>query len=201
MRKINSNYENPLDNILINIADNLCPIAYNYKFTPNILTTISLIFCGISALLLLNSYYFIAALFFLISYYFDCMDGHFARKYNMVTKFGDYYDHVADITKILLILYIFYIIDSKKFFITIPFVILFLTALDNSICESYGFNFIFGIVSSYLVSKINFGLELAILNNLIPYFDERLFIIASRSSIISFDTLISYSSKLHIFLK
>ena len=125
MRKINSNYENPLDNILINIADNLCPIAYKYKFTPNILTTISLILCGISALLLLNSYYFIAALFFLISYYFDCMDGHFARKYNMVTKFGDYYDHLADITKILLILYIFYIIDSKKFFITIPFVILF----------------------------------------------------------------------------
>jgi hypothetical protein len=54
------------------------------------------------------------------------MDGHFARKYKMVTKFGDYYDHFADIVKIILILYVLYNIDSKKFFIIIPFIILFI---------------------------------------------------------------------------
>jgi hypothetical protein len=126
MRKITCNCENPLDNILINISDYMCPYAKKYGFTPNILTTISLIFCGISALLLINSFYYLAAFMYLISYYFDCMDGHFARKYKMVTKFGDYYDHFADIVKIILILYVLYNIDSKKFFIIIPFIILFI---------------------------------------------------------------------------
>jgi phosphatidylglycerophosphate synthase len=108
MRKITCNCENPLDNILINISDYMCPYAKKYGFTPNILTTVSLIFCGIAALLLLNSFYYLAAFMYLISYYFDCMDGHFARKYKMVTKFGDYYDHFADTIKVILILYILY---------------------------------------------------------------------------------------------
>lgn len=126
MRKITCNCENPLDNILIDISDYICPYAKKYNFTPNILTTLSLIFCGISALLLLNKQYLLAAFMYLISYYFDCMDGHFARKYNMVTKFGDYYDHVADFTKVLLILYVLYFIDSKKFFRILPFIIFFI---------------------------------------------------------------------------
>ncbi len=50
------------------------------------------------------------AISFFISYFFDCLDGHYARKYNMVTKFGDYYDHIKDITIWILI---FLIIMSK----------------------------------------------------------------------------------------
>ena len=116
MRKIKCESENPLDNILLNICEYMCPYAYKYKFTPNILTTISIIFSMICALLLLYSQYYIAAFMYLISYYFDCMDGHYARKYKMITKFGDYYDHIADVIKIILILYILYHIDSIKFF-------------------------------------------------------------------------------------
>jgi len=126
MRKITCDCENPLDNILIDISDYMCPYAKKYNLTPNILTTFSLIFCGISALLLLNKQYLLAAFMYLISYYFDCMDGHFARKYNMVTKFGDYYDHVADFTKVLLILYVLYFVNSKKFFRILPFIIFFI---------------------------------------------------------------------------
>ena len=47
-----------------------------------------------------------------------------------------------------------------------PLSILFLTAFINSICESNGFNFISGIVISYFVSNINFGLLFAISTNL-----------------------------------
>ena len=32
---------------------------------------------------------------FLLSYYFDTVDGKFARKYNMATKMGDYLDHTS----------------------------------------------------------------------------------------------------------
>ena len=34
-----------------------------------------------------------------VGYFFDCMDGHFARKYNMVTEFGDMYDYITDLSK------------------------------------------------------------------------------------------------------
>ena len=40
--------------------------------------------------------FFTAMLFFFISYYFDCVDGKLARRYNMVTLFGDLYDHFGD---------------------------------------------------------------------------------------------------------
>lgn len=124
MRKITEDCENPLDNILIHISDISCEYAHNIGLTPNMLTTISIIFCGITVILLLKSYFYIAAITFLISYYFDCMDGHFARKYNMVTVFGDYYDHIADFGKLIAVLYTLYILDSRKFFIILPFLII-----------------------------------------------------------------------------
>ena len=80
MRKITCECENPLDNILIHISDYMCPYAKKLYLTPNILTTISLIFCGISVILLLNKQYLLAAFMYLISYYF--------RSWNMSNKFS-----------------------------------------------------------------------------------------------------------------
>ena len=60
----------------------------------------------------------------LISYYFDCMDGHVARKYNQTSVFGDYYDHVSDILKLLLVLASLYYINKEKFYKIIPFIII-----------------------------------------------------------------------------
>ena len=31
------------------------------------------------------------------AYLFDCLDGQYARAYGMVSKFGDYYDHITDV--------------------------------------------------------------------------------------------------------
>jgi len=45
---------------------------------------------------------------YFIGYYFDCADGNYARTYNMQTKYGDYYDHIADIFKTLVFVYILY---------------------------------------------------------------------------------------------
>jgi len=99
MRKISREYENPIDNILIDICEILSPIAYSLYLTPNILTTISILFTMRSIYLITKSYYILASINYMISYYFDCMDGFFARKYKMYSKFGDYYDHFADILK------------------------------------------------------------------------------------------------------
>jgi hypothetical protein len=108
MRKIPADIENPIDNILLIIIEKVHPYFHKLGFTPNILTTFSLLFwLGGLYFFVKNGkyyeYYTVGLLF--ISYFFDCFDGHFARTYNMTTKFGDYYDHISDVLKKLLLLY------------------------------------------------------------------------------------------------
>ena len=43
-----------------------------------------------------------------LQYFWDCVDGHFARKYKMVTQFGDMYDHITDIVGTLGLAFIVY---------------------------------------------------------------------------------------------
>ena len=127
MRKIDPQFENPVDNILIDIADKASSAFKSANFTPNYLTTISL-FLG-----LMSAYYLyirnnkMATILFILAYYFDVMDGHFARKYNMVSEFGDYYDHFSDWIKYLAILYAMYKVDSNKiYYVVIVIGILFM---------------------------------------------------------------------------
>jgi len=47
--------------------------------------------------LLIHKSYKLSALFLMISYYFDMMDGYIARKYDQVTEFGDWFDHISDL--------------------------------------------------------------------------------------------------------
>ena len=44
---------------------------------------------------------------YLFAYFCDCLDGFMARKYNLETKFGDYYDHITDIFQTVIVLFIF----------------------------------------------------------------------------------------------
>lgn len=123
MRKIPYIYDNPLDNFLIQLSEDVCPYAYSMGFTPNMITTLSNITCILTIILLLNANYYWAALAIMIMYYFDCLDGHFARKYDMVTVFGDYYDHLSDLLKIIAILLVLYYINPDKFYKIIPVIV------------------------------------------------------------------------------
>ena len=67
------------------------------------LTSLSLIITLIGIYLLNNQYYISSSILIFIGYYFDCADGLLARKYNMTSKFGDYYDHIRDHIKIILL--------------------------------------------------------------------------------------------------
>lgn len=100
-RKIPSEWENPLDNILIHVATffnlNLLVPA---RVSPNMVTTISLI-CGLAAAYLIHiSSFTYGAILFFIAYFFDCVDGNLARMTRMVTGFGDAFDHISDIIKL-----------------------------------------------------------------------------------------------------
>jgi hypothetical protein len=124
MRKIPKNLENPIDNYLLDICEYVSPTFYKYGFTPNLITTLSNITTIIVVLLLLQAQYTWAAFLVLVAYFFDCLDGHVARKYNMTSDFGDYYDHISDVIKVIAVVYTMYYIDSRKLLIVLPFLIL-----------------------------------------------------------------------------
>lgn len=106
-RKFPENLENPFDNFILLYGTKLFPLFKSLKFTPNILTTFSLIFGLLSCYSLYAQNFTASCLLFFLSYTFDCLDGNFARKYNMTSRFGDYYDHIKDVI-VLLILGIVY---------------------------------------------------------------------------------------------
>ena len=113
MRKLPNDLESPIDNLLYIIIEQIAPTIHKYGFTPNILTTIGNIFTLLFAHFMFKGNFKIAALFIFIAYIFDCLDGYIARSYNMVTKFGDWYDHISDLIRILIIFYVLIKINPK----------------------------------------------------------------------------------------
>lgn len=106
--KLSSNKENPIDILNIKLSDILSPYFKKIGLTPNGITFLSLLFGILSIYYLWNYNIFYFGITYYISYFFDCMDGHYARKYNMVSKFGDYFDHIKDVSVFLGIIYTLY---------------------------------------------------------------------------------------------
>lgn len=127
-RKISSNIECPFTNFIYFIIDitKNDVIFKKLNFSPNIITTISFFFGILSSYFLYNNNNKIAIILHLLAYYFDCLDGYFARKYNMCTIFGDYYDHITDAIKFCLTIFILYIKNKEYLLKYLKFIILFL---------------------------------------------------------------------------
>lgn len=106
-----------MDNLSANfyhISDKISPRLSNYGITPNMITLLRA-FLGVLAITLLNKNKLLAAVLIVIFYFLDCLDGHHARKNKMITKFGDYFDHIVDILfGICIVLYIYPKIDLRK---------------------------------------------------------------------------------------
>lgn len=80
-------------------------------------------------------------LFIILSYFFDCFDGHFARSYNMVTKFGDYYDHISDASKVILLVYFICTMYTSKVCYVLPILIIFfILTLIHLSCQEFYYN-------------------------------------------------------------
>jgi phosphatidylglycerophosphate synthase len=103
VNKIASFYECPADVVLLRFIDTHLYTYYKLGFTPNMITTISIL-CGIlAAYLIFQSQYVGSVIFFTLAYYFDCVDGKLARRYHMATPFGDWYDHFGDLFKFIVV--------------------------------------------------------------------------------------------------
>ena len=139
-RKFPENLENPFDNYILLYGTKLFPLFKSLKFTPNIITTFSLVFGLLSCYFLYRQNFTISCIFYFLSYTFDCLDGNFARKYNMTSKFGDYYDHIKDVIVLLLLGLVYYKYSHfKKFKLENKFLIFFVTIfLLITICLHLG---------------------------------------------------------------
>ena len=161
MKKLPNQYDDYFDNYLSYLSGLLSPTFKKLKFTPNLITTLSLI-TGIISIILLYQYNILGfIIFFILSYFFDVMDGFFARKYNMISKFGDYYDHIKDY--IVFILFIIILIKKYNIFdnpiIILIYLILFIGMFFQYSCQEKYFakkqkiNVSFGKIKKYCFTK------------------------------------------------
>jgi hypothetical protein len=104
-RKIPPEFENPIDDKILDLCDSMISSCQKYKITPNFVTISRIII----SLYVLYSLFFTCNIFepiigSAIFYIMDCLDGHLARSTNQVTIIGDYLDHYADMFYYLFIL-------------------------------------------------------------------------------------------------
>lgn len=122
-RKIKREFENPFDNIVIDIAHAMNIYLFRpLGATPNIITTASLMFGLVAPWCFMTKKYIWAACMFFVAYLLDCADGNFARTYDMATPFGDYYDHISDSSKAVFMIGAI-VCHGLSFHILIPFLL------------------------------------------------------------------------------
>ncbi len=63
---------------------------------PNKLTMLRIALIPIFVILLMNEYYYSSGIIFIFASITDTLDGHIARKYNLITNFGKIMDPLAD---------------------------------------------------------------------------------------------------------
>jgi CDP-diacylglycerol--glycerol-3-phosphate 3-phosphatidyltransferase len=63
---------------------------------PNKLTLLRIILIPVFIIVLMTGYYYISAVIFIVASATDALDGHIARKYNLITNFGKIMDPLAD---------------------------------------------------------------------------------------------------------
>jgi cardiolipin synthase len=66
------------------------------KYIPNALTALRLLFVPFIGYFIYSEKYVIAVAFFAIGGFTDILDGYIARRYSLVTKWGKFFDPLAD---------------------------------------------------------------------------------------------------------
>lgn len=95
--KLGEGEENPIDVWVLALTRRFLPLFHATGHTPNILTAYSFALGLLSLRFLERGSMGLFVVAYLLSYFFDCIDGQFARTYDMVTRFGDFFDHFTDL--------------------------------------------------------------------------------------------------------
>lgn len=136
-KKLPDNLDDPIDVLLYRLCEILSPFFKKTGHTPNMITTYSLITGILSCYAIYHNNIYLFIPLFTISYFFDCFDGFFARKYKMTSKIGDYYDHFKDLSVLItLVIIMFYKYGSKITVFNIIFmIILFFILASHMGCQ------------------------------------------------------------------
>lgn len=138
--KVHESIEDPLSNVFYNISDKIAPALKYIDITPNQITTIRFSLLLLAILYCIpRKMYKIASVLYILSYFGDCLDGLYSRKYNMVTSFGDYYDHIADYISMVLTFYILYstVNSSHKWIVHLLVIMILLSLIQIGCQERY----------------------------------------------------------------
>lgn len=135
--KIHESLEDPVSELFYTVSNIVSDHLFKIGFVPNIITTIKLL--TITCLFVYtfqNNMFKLSAIIYLFVYFLDCLDGHFARKYNMETLIGEYYDFITNVITILISLYFVFngISDDKKW-INILISVLLIVSIVQIGCE------------------------------------------------------------------
>ncbi len=115
-KKLLPEHQDVVDFQLDKLVVILNPIFKSINFTPNHITTLSLIFGLITLYLLWKKHCVLAGVSYFISYFFDCQDGNYARTYKMYSEFGSLYDHISDAVIIIGLILIYILKDYNNKF-------------------------------------------------------------------------------------
>ena len=126
-------YENPVDRFFYYSIEYISDTIFNLNITPNMITFVGLISALISGYFLYKKIIYCLILF-IISYYLDLLDGYIARKYNQGSVFGGWFDHISDLIKLLIYLYVLYI--HKKFNLIYIIILLSILGISNTSCRT-----------------------------------------------------------------
>jgi phosphatidylglycerophosphate synthase len=140
-RKIPRNLENPIDNLCLKLIERIHVYFKSMGFTPNGITYLSGILQFIALFYFYNKKYILAGILYFIGYFFDVMDGWYARYYKMTSSYGDLLDHIKD-TIVVILIYVLalFLPVNKKWkasFIFVSFILFIVNVYFISCQEAY----------------------------------------------------------------
>jgi phosphatidylserine synthase len=132
--KLGKENESKLNLLIYSIVEEIVPIFRKLNFTPNDITTLSIIFCYLSYTNLKKKK-LSSITYYILYVILDYADGYMARMYNMGSDFGDMYDHARDVTFNIFLFSVIY----KNIYLSSLFIIGVLISLVSIGCQEIQF--------------------------------------------------------------
>lgn len=113
------------------LCNKICPHIKYLNITPNQISFCRIIPSIIASYMFYYNYIFISTIFIIITIFMDCLDGAYARKYKLFSKYGHQIDMGMDI--LCSFIFIFQLIIKYNLYYTNIMYVLFLLLLFNNL--------------------------------------------------------------------
>lgn len=111
--KLPSKFENPIDWYIYHGISPIVDVLRTWGVTPNDISILSFLAALVAIYYTYQRCWVPAIIAWSLNYFFDCMDGMMARRYNMESRFGDILDHTTDYMSFIGLFIVFVILWRK----------------------------------------------------------------------------------------